>query len=85
MLLAYRFDWSKDEELASAFDSATHAGARALGLSGYGLMPGHAANFVILPAETLGDALARRPAERMVVSHGRVVAEGGRFLEPRVT
>ena len=41
MLLAQRFDWRKDEDLASAFDSATTAGARALGLTGYGLAPGH--------------------------------------------
>ena len=85
MLLAFRFEWAKDAELASAFDSATYAGARALGLSGYGLEPGNAANFVILPAETLGDALARRPAERRVVSHGRIVAEDGCFLDTRLT
>src|SRR5262245_48636567 len=83
MLLAQRFDWRKDEELASAFDSATTAGARALGLTGYGLTPGHAANFILLPAENLSDAIARRPQQRTVVSRGRVIARDGRFLEPR--
>ena len=83
MLLAYRFDWEKDEELASALDSATVAGARALGLNGYGLAPGHSANFILLPAENVGDAVVGRPQERTVVSRGRVVARDGRFLDPR--
>jgi cytosine/creatinine deaminase len=83
MLLSQRFDWRKDEELASAFDSATIAGARALGLTGYGLAPGHAANFILLPAENLSDALARRPQQRTVVSRGMVIARDGHFLEPR--
>ena len=83
MLLAFRFDWRKDEELASAFDSATTAGARALGLTGYGVAPGHAANFILLPAENLSDALARRPQQRTVVSRGKVIARDARFLEPR--
>jgi cytosine deaminase len=83
MLLSQRFDWRKDEELASAFDSATSAGARALGLSGYGLAPGHAANFILLPAENLSDAMARRPQQRTVVSLGMGIARDGHFLDSR--
>jgi cytosine deaminase len=83
LLLALRFDWRRDEELASAFDSATIAGARALGLTGYALAPGHAANFILLPAENLSDALVRRPQERIVVTRGNIVACDGRFLESR--
>ena len=83
MLLSQRFDWRKDEELASAFDSATSAGARALGLTGYGLAPGHAANFILLPAENLSDAMARRPQQRTVVSRGMVIARDGHFLDSR--
>jgi cytosine deaminase len=83
MLMAFRFDWSKDEELASAFDSATFAGARAIGLAGYGLAPGNAANFILVAAENVGDALARRPHQRTVISRGRIVARDGQVLEPR--
>jgi cytosine deaminase len=83
LLLALRFDWRNDEELASAFDSATVAGARALGLAGYGLGPGHAANFILLPAENLSEAVVRRPQERIVVSRGKIIARDGRFLESR--
>lgn len=82
-LLALRFDFSRDEELAGAFDSATVSGARALGLGGYGVAAGNAANFIYLDAENLGDALCRRPSARNVVCQGRLVASGGRFLDPR--
>ena len=58
-------------------------GCLALGLSGYGLAAGHAANFILMPAENVGDALVRRPHQRTVVSHGRVIARDGRFLESR--
>lgn len=77
MLLAYRFDWGKDAELAAALDCCTHGGARALGIDDYGLEIGRPASFVLLPAETVGDAVVRRPADRLVVSRGRVVARAG--------
>ena len=82
-LLAFRFDWATDEDLSSAFSSATDAGARAIGLKDYGIAPGHPADFIYLPAETVGDALARRPRERTVVRGGQIVAEGGAFLGSR--
>lgn len=82
-LLALRFDCSKDGELAGAFDCATVAGAKALGLGGYGIAVGNAADFIYLDAENIGDALARRPAARNVVSRGKLVARDGRFLDPR--
>ena len=83
-LLAFHYDWSKDEELASAFASATTAGAKALALEGYGIAPGHAANFMYLPVESLGDALAQRTHKRNIVSRGRIVAKDGDFLGSRV-
>ena len=85
LLLALRFDWSKDEELASAFDSATTAGARALGLAGYDLALWHihAANLTLLLAENVSDARVRWPLQRMVVSREKVEARDGDFLGPR--
>jgi cytosine deaminase len=77
MLLAYRFDWGKDAELAAALDCATQGGATALGIADYGLEPGRPANFILVPAETVGDAVVRRPSRRIVVSRGRVVARDG--------
>jgi len=83
-LLAFRFDWSKEEELQSALDSATGAAAKAIGLAQYGLKAGHAADFIYLPVEALGDALGQRPHNRNVVRHGRLVAQDGALLKSRL-
>lgn len=77
MMMALRFDWTKDQELAAALDTATYGGAKALGLSGYGLSVGNAADLVLVRAEKAGDAIARRPRERIVLRGGRVVAREG--------
>lgn len=77
LFLCLRFDWARDEDLAAAFDCVSAAGARVLGLGDYGLALGAPANLVLLPAENIGDAIARRPQERTVISRGVVVAENG--------
>jgi len=79
-LLALRFGWSKDADLHAAFDVVTQGGARALGLSGYGLQPGAMANLLLLPAENLAAAVVERSPLRTVVSRGRVVARNGIYL-----
>ncbi len=83
MLLAYRFDWGKDAELRQALDAATSSGAKALEISDYGLTLGGAADFVLVKAENAGDAVVRRPKERIVVKGGKVIARDGMFLESR--
>jgi cytosine deaminase len=85
MLLAYRFDWSKDEELRQALEAATSAGAKALGLEDYGLKVGGPADFVLVRAENVADAVVRRPYERVIVKGGNVVARDGVFLESRLS
>jgi cytosine deaminase len=74
MLLAYRFDWGKDTQLQAALDAASSNGARALGIDDYGLRPGAPADFLLIEAECVGDAIMRRPRERLVVHRGRIVA-----------
>lgn len=83
MLLAFRFDLNKDEELAAAFDAATVNGARALGLEGYGLEIGSPADFLLMPVQTLGEAVVSRPL-RQVYRGGRLIAAEGRLLESRL-
>jgi len=77
MLIAQRFGWSKDDELAMAFDIVSAGGARALGIEAYGLAAGCRADFVLLPAENLAAAVVDRPSARTVISRGRVVARDG--------
>jgi cytosine deaminase len=83
MLLAFRFDLNKDDELAAAFEAATVNGARALGCEGYGLEIGRAADFLLMPVQTLGEALVSRPV-RQVYRGGELIAADGRLLDSRL-
>jgi cytosine deaminase len=82
MLIAMRFGWSKDEELAMAFDIVSAGGARALAIGSYGLTAGCRANFVLLPAGNLAAAVVDRPSRRTVISRGKVVARDGIYIGP---
>ncbi len=84
MLLAYRFDLGTDEDLAAAFAAATACGAQALGRPVATLEEGAPADFLLLPAQTLGDAIVARPLHRQVFKAGRLIAENGRLLESRL-
>ena len=81
-IMAHRFGWSKDADLRMALDAVTTGGARALGIERYGLEPGCDANFVLLAAENLAEAVVSRSRRRTVISRGRVVARDGLFLRP---
>jgi len=84
LFLALRLDWSKDADIAGALDCVTTKAAHALrlpqGPGGYGLESGCRADFLLVRAETLGDAVARRPTDRIVIRNGRVIAENGLLL-----
>jgi len=80
MLLAWRSGFRTDEDLALAFDCASGAGARALGLDGHGLGPGCRADLFTVPAETLAEAVVSRPPRALVLHAGRVVARDGALV-----
>lgn len=81
LLLALRFDWTKDAEIAIAVDCVTGNGARALGIEdGYGLTVGCTADFILVAAETLGEAVARRTRDRTVIRHGEIIASNGEMM-----
>ncbi|MCX2546033.1 amidohydrolase family protein [Pseudomonas sp. COW5] len=83
MLLAFRFDLGKDDELAAAFEAATVNGALALGIEDYGFDIGRPADFLLMPVETLGEAVVARPV-RQVYRGGELIASGGRLLGSRL-
>lgn len=83
MLLALRFDLGKDEELAAAFAAATENGAQALGIEDYGIDLGRPADFLLMPVETLGEAVVARPL-RQVYRGGELIASGARLLSSRL-
>jgi cytosine deaminase len=84
-IIGYRSGFYTDEELRSAFDIVTAAGARALRLEGYGMEVGAKADFVAIPAEHVPEAVVGFPASRRVFKEGRLVAEGGRVVRDGIS
>jgi cytosine deaminase len=80
MLIGYRANFRHDEELALAFDMVTAAAARVVGVRPYGLSVDAPADFVVVAAETLAEAVAAHPRRKLVVKAGRVVAREGVLL-----
>jgi cytosine deaminase len=74
MFVGLRNNLRRDDELEMALATCTTEGARALGLRDYGIDIGCAADFVLVKAETIAEAVAQRPGNRVVVRRGRVVA-----------
>jgi len=79
MMIGYRSGFFTDEDLEVAFDLATASAARALGIEGYGLAPGAQADFVVLEAEHVPQAVVARPVRQAVYKAGQCVARGDVF------
>ena len=77
VFVGLRNNLRRDDELQLALDVVTHGGARVMELEGYGLGVGDKADMVLLPGETLAEAIVTRSADRRVIKRGRVVARGG--------
>jgi cytosine/adenosine deaminase-related metal-dependent hydrolase len=81
-LIAYRCGFRDDAGLELALRMITNFGAREIGVEGYGLDVGCAADFVVVPGETAAETVATHPERRLVVKKGRIVARDGRSLLP---
>jgi cytosine deaminase len=79
MMIGYRSGFYTDEELAAAFDVVTDAGAKALGLVGYGLQVGSNADFVTLDAAHIPEAVVAVPKNRTVYKAGKCVVRDGKL------
>ncbi|MCH9023210.1 MAG: rRNA maturation RNase YbeY [Planctomycetes bacterium] len=77
MIVALRFGFRTDDGLGLAFHMATHGGALALGLTGYGLEAGCAGDVVLLEGENVFESVVNRPPRKVVVKAGRIVARDG--------
>jgi len=60
--------------VAQCFDAVTTHAARVLGLDGYGIAPGNRADFVLLQAGDVHEAIRLRAARLLVVRGGRILA-----------
>lgn len=75
MLMAYRSNYRRDDELAFALDMCSHAGASLMGLTVHGPNTGARADIVLVDAENMAHAVVARPAGRTLIKGGRVVTE----------
>jgi cytosine deaminase len=73
MMIGYRSGFFTDDELRVAFDVVTDVGAKALGLSDYGLRVGATADFVALAAEHVPEAVVAVPKPRTVYKAGQCI------------
>lgn len=80
MIVGYRSGFNTDAQLATALDMVTVDAARALGLADYGLAEGNAADFVVLDAQHVQEAVVARPKPRDVYKKGRLVASNGSVM-----
>ena len=80
MIIGYRSGFSTDADLATAFDMVTTNAALALGLSKYGLTEGAPADFFVLDARHVQEAVVARPKPRDVYKNGRLVARNGAIM-----
>ncbi len=77
VFVGLRNNLRRDDELRLAFDVVTVGGARVMELEGYGVAVGDKADLVLLPGETLAEAIVTRSPDRRVIKRGRIVARGG--------
>jgi cytosine deaminase len=79
MHLAYRSTFRRDADIELALAAATYGGAAVLGLPAYGMRAGAPADLVVVDAGTAAQAVVTRPARRLVIKQGHVVARDGKL------
>ncbi|KFC73877.1 putative amidohydrolase family protein [Bosea sp. LC85] len=77
MFVGLRNNFRRDDELRIALDVCTIEGAKVMELDGYGVNQGCRADLVLVPGETLAEAIVTRSPKRRVVKGGKVVARDG--------
>lgn len=80
MIIGYRSGFSTDADLAAAFDMVTANAAQALGVPNHGVTEGAPADFVVLDARNVQEAVVARPKPRDVYKNGRLVARNGAIM-----
>ena len=79
-MIGYRQGFRADADLQHAFAMATTLPAAVLRLADYGLSPDSRADLVVLPANSVPEAVAGHPVPRTTVKRGRLVVQDGTML-----
>jgi cytosine deaminase len=75
LILCHAAQLSTPPEIDAALRAIGAAAARLMGVSGYGVEPGCAADLLVLDAGTMHEALRLQAARRWVIRRGAVVAQ----------
>jgi len=79
MMLAYRSDFRRDEDIELTLRTDIEGGAKVLGMAPPSLALGQPADIVVVRAATLAEAICARPADRLVVKNGTIISDSGGF------
>lgn len=74
LILCHAAQLSVPAEIDAALASIRHAGARVMGVRGYGLEPGCTADLIVLDCEDMNEALRLQANRRWVIRRGALVA-----------
>lgn len=80
MLLGLRNNLRADRDVEHALWCCSWGGARVMELDGYGIEEGCRADLVLVEAESVTHAVAARPARKLVLKAGQIVARDGQAL-----
>jgi cytosine deaminase len=76
-IIGWRGDFRRDDQVETAFDLVSAAGARALGIADYGIAPGARATLFTVAASGIPEAVAAHPPRKLVLFDGKIVARDG--------
>jgi cytosine/creatinine deaminase len=76
-IIGWKGDFRRDDQVETAFDLVSAAGARALGVADYGIAVGGPATFFTVAASGIPEAVAAHPTRKLVLFDGRIVARDG--------
>jgi cytosine/adenosine deaminase-related metal-dependent hydrolase len=79
-IVIYRNNLRRDDDIENVIRVATEGGANVMKAAGYGLREGADADLMLVDGETHVEAVISRPARRLVMKRGRVVARDGEAL-----
>ena len=79
-IIGWKGDFRRDDQVETAFDLVSAAGARALGIADYGTVVSGPANLFTITASGVPEAVAAHPIRKLVLHDGRIVARDGTAL-----
>jgi cytosine/adenosine deaminase-related metal-dependent hydrolase len=79
-IIGWKGDFRRDDQIETAFDLVSAAGAKALGVANYGVKVGAAATLFTIAASGVPEAVAAHPPRKLVLFDGRIVARDGAVL-----